>query len=113
MANAATSNVTTVYSATFGALNSKRFVKKLVRLTGGTFGGGTNKIVASAFQLSRLVECSNATTSNDAKTYVAQVAYGGGHILLTDPTTATDASRVPADVNLASETLEFTITGIE
>jgi len=112
MADAATTNVTTVLQWRTGSPAGKFICGKLVRVTGGTFGGNTNKIPASAFGFRRLVWASNGIVSNNAKVYAAQVSYGGAHVTLTDLTQATDASRVPADVNLSSETIEMTVFGI-
>lgn len=98
MANLASSAVTVENAWNAGGINGKRHVEMIVTLVLTGQGDGTDKILASALGLSKVERCGNAVLDDDSIVYVASPSYDGSHILLVDPTEATDANRVPVAV---------------
>lgn len=93
--------------------SSKGRIGKKVRLTNGTFGGTTNKILASSMGLSVIESCSPAVREDDSIVYLTCPSYDGSALFLINLEQATDASRGdPADVTLTSaQFLKFEVHG--
>lgn len=108
MASLASSAVTIDNSFTAGGINGKRQVVLQCTLVLSGQGGNTNKILASAFDLTKIEECSNAIKDDNLLVYVATPAYDGSYLTLVDCTQATDASRIPADI---TATVRITVRG--
>jgi hypothetical protein len=112
MANAIASHVTEIASWR-PRLDRKNMVTKVVRITGGTYGGTTNLIPASVLGFRQLLEGSNGILDDNSKIIACYPSYGGVNLLTCDLTIATDASRIPADLTLTTRVLEVTVTGLE
>ena len=104
MANLASSNVTTIASWTNGGLNSRRNIVKQVKWTSTTAGGTSNKLLATSFGLSKILNASNILLdASTKKIYPTAVASDGSYLLVMDPAQATDANR-PNVADLATST---------
>lgn len=118
MPSATTANVTVDRSWTETGITGKQRIGILCRVGGGTFGGTTNTIPASAFGLSNIEMCSGVVAVDDIASgsgvvcYLAVPGADGSVIYLINIEQATDANRsLPADVDLSSNTIRIEVHG--
>jgi len=104
MANLSSANVTVVESWLTGSTSTRRNKVRKVKWTSTTAGGGTNKLLATAFGFTKILNCSSilldATTK---KIYPAVPSSDGSQVLVMDPAVVTDANRDNA-IDLATST---------
>lgn len=114
MADLVSTNVTVISSWTTGATNGKRNKVRQVKWTSTTAGGGTNKLVASAFGFTKILRCSNILLdSSTKKIYPAMPSADGSQVLVTDPAQATDANRDNvADLATSTDYAYMTLEGV-
>ena len=86
MANLSSANVTVVESWLTGSTSTRRNKVRRVKWTSTTAGGGTNRLLATAFGFTKILNCSSilldATTK---KIYPAVPSSNGSEILVMDP----------------------------
>lgn len=112
MADLLKTDVTVLDAWTVGDTSGKRNVVKRVKWTGTTAGGYTNKLVASAFGFTKILNCSHVLLdSATKKVYPAAPSSDGALIALSNPNQATDANRADA-ADLATST-DFAFCTIE
>mgnify|MGYP003395685131 CR=1 FL=1 len=95
MANATSANVTVIRSWTEGDLTSKRRIGLQVQLCAGTYGGNTNKLVATAFGLTCIEEVSTAYDATLDGVLAAAPSVDGTYIMLF---ATVDGTAAAADV---------------
>jgi len=104
MASLLSTNVVVTDSWLTGSTSGKRNKVRKVKWTGTTAGGGTNRLLASAFGYTKILNCSsillNASTK---KIYPAVPSADGSEILVMDPAVTTDGDRDKA-IDLATST---------
>ncbi len=104
MADLLSTNVTVLDSWLTGSTSSRRNKVKRVKWTGTTAGGGSNKLLASAFGFTKILRCSNilldATTK---KLYPATPSADGSQVFVIDPAVVTDGDRDKV-IDLATST---------
>ena len=104
MANLLPANVTVIDSWLTGSTSGKRNKVRRVKWTGTTAGGGTNKLVASAFGYTKILRCSSILLDASTKTiYPAVPSADGSEILVCSPAVVTDGDRAKA-IDLATST---------
>ena len=104
MADLLSTNVTVIASWVTGATNGKRNKVRSVKWTSTTAGGGTNKLLASAFGYTKILRCTHILLdSTTKKIYPAAPSADGTQILVSAPTQGTDANRADA-ADLATST---------
>jgi hypothetical protein len=104
MANLATADVTVIEAWRTGNTNGKRNKVRRVKWTNTTAGGGTNRLLASAFGFDKILKCSPILLDGTTKKiYAAVPSADGSEILVADLTVATDADRAKA-IDLATST---------
>lgn len=104
MANLTSANVTVIESWLTGSTSGKRNKVRKVKWTSTTAGGGTNKLLASAFGYTKILNCSSILLNATTKTiYPAVPSADGSEILVCDPAVSTDADRGKA-IDLATST---------
>jgi hypothetical protein len=114
MANLTSANVTVISSWTTGSTNGKRNKVRRVKWTSTTAGGGTNRLLASAFGYTKILNCSSilldATTK---KIYPAVPSADGSEILVMDPAAVTDADRDKViDLATSTDYAHITLEGV-
>jgi hypothetical protein len=114
MADLLASNVTVLDAWTTGDTSSKRNVVKRIKWTSTTAGGYTNKLVATAFGLVKILRCGNILLDAATKqVYPAVPSADGAIIVASNPAQATDANRAdPADIATSTDFAYCTIEGV-
>lgn len=114
MADLLAANVTNIASWRTGGLNGKRNIVKQVKWTGTTAGGTSNKLLASALGLTKVLKCSNILLDASTKAvFPAVPSADGTYIIATNPAQATDANRTdPADIATSTDYAYCTIEGV-
>lgn len=92
MANLASSAVVNNESFEEGGNNSKKYIVIRATITLAAMGTATNKILASAFKLSKITRCSNLVKSDNSVVIPAVPAIDETYILA-----GGGAANVPAD----------------
>lgn len=106
MANLSSANVTVLASWRTGATNGKRNIVKSVKWTNTTAGDGTDKLLASAFGLAKIIKCSNVLLDATSKLIIPAVpSADGSEILTADPTDGT-LNSVATSTDYAYATIE-------
>lgn len=114
MADLSSANVTVLDSWTTGATNGRRNKCRRVKWTGTTAGGGTNKLLASAFGFTKILRCSNILLDGSTKeVYPATPSADGSQILVSNTEQGTDASRAnAADLATSTDYAYCTLEGV-
>lgn len=97
MADLLASNVTIIKTFPWGGINGKRGVCIKARYTATTAGGAANRLLASAFGLREIEDCSHVLLDAATKqVFPAVPSADGSLIYLSNPVQATDANRADA-----------------
>jgi len=98
MANVSTSTVIAVWSE--GNTNGKRRKCVIADLSGTfTAGGSTNKILATAFGLTKIESCSNGVLDDNSLIYILAPSNDGSYLMVTR---VQEATGVPLDITVTS-----------
>jgi len=120
MANLATTDVTLDHDNTFwfGGPVGKKIKRVVATYTDYTGGGTTNLMPASAFGMTKILNCSSLSVYTTAdgsspKIYPASPDHDGTHVLLVDTNSDTETAHASAtDVEVASsETARIVLEG--
>lgn len=114
MSDLANADVTVVDAWTNGGTNGRRNKVLHVKFTNTTAGGGTNRLLATAFGLTKILRCSNILLDATAKAiYPAVPSADGSEVLTFDPTESTDGDRAtPADIATSTDYAYITVEGV-
>jgi len=104
MADLASTAVVSIQRQLFGGMSKKSLQLVEATVTLATMGSATNKVLASAFGLSKVVGVLTVTKSDDTR-LLGNASYDGSYIQLMDPVNATNLG---ADF---SGTFKFAIIG--
>jgi hypothetical protein len=114
MANLLSSNVTVTSSWLTGSTSGKRNKVRRVKWTSTTAGGGTNRLLASAFGFTRILNCSSILLdASTKKVYPAVPSADGSEILVIDPAVVTDGNRDKViDLDTSTDYAYITLEGV-
>jgi hypothetical protein len=114
MADLLASAVTVIAAWTTGGTNGRRNIVKQVKWSNTTAGGTSNKLLASAFGLTKVLNVSSILLdASTKKVYPAAPSVDGTIVFAIDPTQATDANRADvADVATSTDFAYATIEGV-
>jgi hypothetical protein len=114
MADLSSSNVTVLDFWKTGGTSTKRNTVKRVKWTSTTAGGTSNKLLATAFGFTKILNASHILLdASTKKIYPAVPAADGSYLLVAAPTQATDANRADvADLATSTDYAYCTIEGV-
>lgn len=114
MADLTTSDVTIIKSWENGDRQGKLVsVTVQARITSGTAGGTSNKIVPAAFGLDEFISCSNLSDYDNRLVYPAAVDIQLGIIIIADAAAADASTHVePNDLAFENRNSTIVVTGV-